>query len=111
MSTCPNCQAETPPGARFCSACGTPLSDVCGNCGSTLAEGAAFCSACGAPVASEARGAPGERKLVTVLFADVTGSTSLGEQLDPERLREVGDATDLPEDLMSILTDLGYEHG
>jgi class 3 adenylate cyclase/tetratricopeptide (TPR) repeat protein len=89
MPTCPNCQAEAPAGARFCSACGAVLSETCASCGAALPDGASFCSACGAPVAPDAGGAPSERKLVTVLFADVTGSTSLGEQLDPERLREV----------------------
>jgi class 3 adenylate cyclase/tetratricopeptide (TPR) repeat protein len=51
-----------------------------------------FCASCGSAllVASPAPGT--ERKLVTVLFADVTGSTQLGEQLDPERLRAVMDA-------------------
>jgi class 3 adenylate cyclase/tetratricopeptide (TPR) repeat protein len=64
--TCPNCGAPVAPDARFCSTCGTAL--------------------------GETASAPGaERKLVSVLFADVTGSTSLGEQLDPERLRSVMD--------------------
>jgi class 3 adenylate cyclase/tetratricopeptide (TPR) repeat protein len=60
--TCPACGAENPSGARFCNACGAAL--------------------------------PGEaarevRKVVTVLFCDVTGSTALGERLDPEKLRGV----------------------
>jgi len=56
---CPRCSAAVPVGARFCPACGAALGDR----------------------ASE------ERKLVTVLFADITGSTSLGERFDPERWR------------------------
>jgi class 3 adenylate cyclase/tetratricopeptide (TPR) repeat protein len=56
-----------------------------------LPQDARFCAVCGAAVA-RAPGSGTERKLVTVLFADLIGSTSLGEQLDPERLREVLDA-------------------
>lgn len=59
---------------------------VCPACGVTLPEGARFCPACGAPV--EAPPPPGaERKLATVLFADLVGSTALGERSDPERTR------------------------
>jgi class 3 adenylate cyclase/tetratricopeptide (TPR) repeat protein len=50
-----------------------------------------FCPTCGEPV-SDAASLPQERKLVAVLFADVTGSTGLGERLDPEGLKEVMDA-------------------
>src|SRR6478672_6868850 len=59
---------------------------VCAACGHELPEGAKFCLECGAPVAPAA--APREqRKTVTVLFCDLTGSTELGESLDSERLR------------------------
>ena len=57
---------------------------VCPTCGAPVSDGARFCAACGTSL-SEA--APEERKLATILFADVIGSTDLGEQLDPERLR------------------------
>ncbi len=61
---------------------------TCANCGHENREGARFCDACGVVL-----GAPvdtGEqRKTVTVLFCDVTGSTALGERLDPESLRGV----------------------
>ena len=54
---------------------------------------ARFCPSCGEGVPAPIRAGSGEeRRLVTVLFADVTGSTALGEQLDPERFREVLDA-------------------
>ena len=64
---------------------------VCAICGTDLPRGARFCPNCGSAVAQGQRGGR-ERKLVTVLFADVTGSTTLGERLDPERMREVMDA-------------------
>jgi class 3 adenylate cyclase/predicted ATPase len=60
----------------------------CATCGRENREGARFCDACGADL--EARRPTGEqRKTVTVLFSDVTGSTALGERLDPESLRAV----------------------
>jgi class 3 adenylate cyclase/tetratricopeptide (TPR) repeat protein len=64
---------------------------VCAVCGTDLPRGARFCPNCGSAVVATPRGGR-ERKLVTVLFADVTGSTTLGERLDPERMREVMDA-------------------
>ena len=61
----------------------------CPACGSPNADGARFCSVCGGRL-WEATGEPLElRKTVTVLFCDVTGSTSLGDQRDPEHLRRV----------------------
>ncbi|HEY3265018.1 MAG TPA: adenylate/guanylate cyclase domain-containing protein [Actinomycetota bacterium] len=60
---------------------------ACPNCGSENAEGANFCSVCGVklgtPEAAEVR------KTVTIVFCDVTGSTELGERLDPESMRKV----------------------
>src|SRR5690349_17551495 len=63
MTTCAGCGTENPDAARFCMACGEPL---------TAPE----------PVREM-------RKVVTVVFADVTGSTGLGERLDPESLRSI----------------------
>ena len=91
MTTCGACGTENAPDARFCSACGAPLAIVCAECGTPLPDGARFCPACGASVADPGIAPSNERKLVTVLFADVTGSTTLGEQLDPEDLRAVFD--------------------
>ena len=54
---------------------------VCETCGTESPEGAKFCLECGAPMAAPSP-AGEERKLVTVLFADVAGSTALGERLD-----------------------------
>src|SRR5436309_581936 len=90
MVVCPNCAGENLDDARFCSHCGRPLAaaeENCGACGTTLPADARFCPACGTP--HEPGGGGAERKLVTVLFADITGSTPLGEELDPEDLRDV----------------------
>jgi class 3 adenylate cyclase len=57
---------------------------LCLRCSATVPAGARFCPACGAAVGERALE---ERKLVTVLFADITGSTTLGERFDPERWR------------------------
>src|ERR1044071_8212699 len=57
----------------------------CGACGHELGPDARFCEACGKPVATGS--AREQRKTVTVLFCDLTGSTALGETLDPEPLR------------------------
>ena len=88
MTACPSCGATTTDGARFCPRCGAGLATACAGCGASLPEGAAFCASCGRAVTATPR-AGEERRLVTIVFADVTGSTELGERLDPERFREV----------------------
>ena len=60
---------------------------VCASCGHENSEDAKFCEECGFSFAAALAGAKEQRKTVTVLFCDVTGSTVLGEALDPERLR------------------------
>jgi class 3 adenylate cyclase/tetratricopeptide (TPR) repeat protein len=60
---------------------------ACPRCGEPNPKDARFCNACGAALAQRAD--PEVRKTVTILFADVAGSTALGEQLDPESLRRV----------------------
>ena len=65
---------------------------ACSVCGAEVPAEARFCPECGSAIRrDEAVPAGQERRLVTVLFADVTGSTGLGERLDPERLQEVLD--------------------
>src|SRR5947199_7635911 len=61
---------------------------VCPSCGTENREGAKFCDSCGAALA-DAVAVREVRKTVTVLFCDVTGSTALGEKIDPESLRQV----------------------
>src|SRR2546422_1370257 len=60
---------------------------VCASCGHANSEGAKLCEECGFSFAPVPAGAKEQRKTVTVLFCDLTGSTALGETLDPERLR------------------------
>ncbi len=62
---------------------------TCSTCGHENREGARFCEACGAGLAGAPAAGGEQRKRVTVLFSDVTGSTALGERLDPESLRAV----------------------
>jgi ribosomal protein L40E len=104
---CSGCGHESPPDSRFCLECGTAFMVRCTRCGADLPATARFCNHCGAP-AEAAELAPerspraytprhlaekiltsrsaleGERKQVTVLFADVKGSMDLSEQIDPE---------------------------
>jgi class 3 adenylate cyclase len=87
MGACSACGSRLADDARFCPACGAPQSRACDRCGTSNELSASFCSSCGAPLT--APDGVDERKLVTILFADVTGSTALGEQLDPERLSAV----------------------
>ena len=61
---------------------------TCTRCGEPLPERARFCPACAAPVAGDDAPAA-SRRVVTVFFSDVAGSTQLGEQLDAEAVREV----------------------
>ncbi len=88
MRGCPICAASNPGDARFCISCGTSLVPACRRCGAELPEGARFCPACGTAVEEPERAPAGsERKIVTILFADLAGSTEIAERLDPERLR------------------------
>ena len=60
---------------------------ICPSCGSENPEGFRFCGRCAAPLVAQDSAAREQRKTVTVLFCDLTGSTALGETVDPERLR------------------------
>ena len=79
-AACPTCGAGIAPDDRFCGECGTPLR------GAAVASGAAPAD----PVAAVARAAPAaERRLVSVLFADLVGFTALSEARDAEEVREL----------------------
>ncbi len=109
MIKCARCQTENPESARYCLNCGAVLARRCTNCRLELLADARFCSNCGQPVqastpadsarlirlaaaapvplAQKARAAAhlaSERRVVTILFADVVGSTALTEQVEAE---------------------------
>ena len=82
--TCARCGTENPDGARFCMRCGAALTMRCPACGAENPLDAHFCVRCGTPLAA----APlTERRVVSVLFADLVGSTPLAVRLDPEPMR------------------------
>jgi predicted amidophosphoribosyltransferase len=75
--TCATCGASASDEARFCANCGAELGRRCPTCGAAVTDADRFCASCGTPL-SEATpiataSAGTERKLVTVLFADVNG--------------------------------------
>ena len=110
---CPQCQQANPDAAKFCHACGYGLGAPCENCGAGLPADARFCTQCGhivagstptdrdrvsraaaatpRPLAEKLRAAPmtDERKLVTILFVDIVGSTGMAEALDAEDWKAV----------------------
>src|SRR5215472_3330639 len=114
--TCPRCGTDNPLEARFCLECAAPLSARCVSCDALLPASARFCIACAHPVGRPREpairfGAPatytpghlaeailsskaaleGERKQVTVLFADLKGSLELLADRDPEEARQIID--------------------
>ncbi|TMA94135.1 MAG: zinc-ribbon domain-containing protein [Deltaproteobacteria bacterium] len=114
---CPHCKHENQPQAKFCEECAAPLARTCANCGTQLSATAKFCPECAHPVtggvvtqrrfASPETYTPkhlaekiltsksaleGERKQVTVLFADMKGSMELLADRDPEEARKLFDA-------------------
>jgi class 3 adenylate cyclase len=113
---CPRCLHRNPSGAKFCEECAAPLARTCANCGTQLSATAKFCSECAHPVTGLAAVRPrfnspeaytpkhlaekiltsksaleGERKQVTVLFADLKGSMELLADRDPEEARKLLD--------------------
>jgi len=115
---CPDCLTLNPPGARFCMECGNRLL-ICMHCQTVNPPQAKYCIQCGAALIHQDRhrtsplpesqsqgppawsgtgilprttsqlSAPQERRIVTVIFADITGSTPLADRLDPEDMRAV----------------------
>src|SRR6266516_2946130 len=110
---CPNCKTINPPEAKFCLECGRRVV-VCPHCGTVNVPAAKFCIECGTalvpkgestdplpelepatPLSRDAASteskltSPEERRIVTIMFADITGSTPLADKLDPEDLRAI----------------------
>jgi len=114
---CSECESELPNGSKFCKECGKKLELTCPGCGKNIPPDSKFCLECGHDLRTAKDPKPldydkpqsytpkhladkiltsrssieGERKLVTVMFADVAGFTSISEKLDPETLHEVLD--------------------
>ena len=113
---CPRCQRENRPQAKFCEECGAFLARSCGHCGAALSTSAKFCSECGRTagvhpehetrfaspdaytpkhlaekILTSKSALEGERKQVTVLFADLKGSLELLAARDPEDARKLLD--------------------
>ena len=114
---CPKCQYENRDGAKFCKDCGFNLEVACSECGTVYEFGSKFCDECGfdlrkssePPTLEYSRpdsyipkfladkilttrsSIEGERKLVTVLFADVANYTAMAENLDPEIVHQIMD--------------------
>ena len=90
--TCGVCNTENPAGNRFCGNCGSALTITCSTCGASNEPGTNFCGSCGTQLASTPiltlSTATAERRLVTVLFADLTGFTEFSEGRDAEELRD-----------------------
>ena len=104
---CPNCSTVNEAGRKFCLECGTRLNAGCPNCGAQNPAGAKFCGECGTNLVSGASGGSAaaafpsgesgatsssggtsERRLVSVLFADLVGFTTMAQDEDPEDTRE-----------------------
>ena len=114
---CPKCQFQNPEDSQFCLECGGKIELKCPNCSKVLPIGARFCNGCGHDLRKPADYPPidlnqpqsytpkhladkilttrasieGERKVVTVLFADVANFTSISEKLDPEDVHQIMD--------------------
>ena len=107
VMVCSNCAGPVPETAHFCPQCGSSVQASCSACGAALVPGARFCAQCGTGVAAtpttstpttsakqtpaddRGPGPASERKLVSVLFADLVGFTTLAEGRDHEDVREL----------------------
>lgn len=107
--TCAACGKENREGRKFCAKCGAPLSLQCPACGAANEPDENFCGECGASLQGSGYGVQGSgpripkprtpqpesretRKVISIVFADLMGSTALQERLDPESVNRVMDA-------------------
>ncbi len=115
---CAACNATLAEGSRFCAACGAPVAPRCPGCGAEASPADKFCAACGAGLGGDARpstpaAAPapqrqsteGERRHVTVLFADMEGYTTLAEKLGEE------DTYTLMQPVLARMVETIHAHG
>jgi class 3 adenylate cyclase len=100
VTVCSNCGAENRADAKFCGECGAGLAALCPACSTPNEPGRKFCYECGASlgglpgsaaaVPAQPRETPSaERRLVSVLFADLVGFTTLSESRDAEEVRDL----------------------
>ncbi|MDP3983990.1 MAG: AAA family ATPase, partial [Acidimicrobiia bacterium] len=87
---CPSCGSIAKEDARFCASCGTPLSAACPSCGAPTESSDRFCSSCGNRLGTpppSTLALSEERRIISVLFADLVGFTAHTERSDPEDSR------------------------
>ena len=94
--TCASCGTENREGRKFCAECGTSLAHACPSCGAANEPGERFCGECGtvlsatpSPAVATPTSKAAERRLVSVLFADLVGFTTASEGRDAEDTREL----------------------
>ena len=103
---CTQCQTDNPSRFRYCGACGQRLgATLCGVCNFSTPLPFSFCGDCGSPLDLLAGATSEERKLATVLFADVVGFTSLADGSDPEDMARIVDSS------FRQLSDIVVAHG
>ena len=127
---CPQCQHENPSGAKFCMECGAKLENICPECGTKLPPESKFCMECGSKIETTptevvipkledvharlqrsmpkslaaqmqtAADTEGENRIISILFADVSGSVAVTENMPPE------DAADLISECLKTMVDI-----
>ena len=92
---CPRCQSPNEETQKFCRNCGARLEMSCSGCGHDTLPSDKFCGACGLELETNQKPAEkrakmaSERKVITSLFADISGYTTLSERLDPEEVKDL----------------------